>query len=206
MVIKSGKSIATVSIYDNQVQQVSSQFIPLGSELITAYSNPSTTAVVLPNGVTLTQGEVATISGTVIALAPAGTAMMVGTLVIPLKPVATPMITESVTIGSSVMSLSYLNSPSSGVILPNGDTLLPGSATTVSGTVISLAATPTAVIVGSTTVSLPSNTASVVTASGAVPAATISSSHAKQTGDADKLPLGIKRAIIMVLFVLYLIL
>ncbi|MCJ1482272.1 hypothetical protein MMC06_002435 [Schaereria dolodes] len=98
-------------------------------------------------------GPAATISGTIVSLAPAATALILGSSTINLTPIATlpenPL--AMITVGGSVITAN-----SNAAFVLGSRTLLPGGpAVTIAGTPISLAPSASLVIIGSSTIPLP---------------------------------------------------
>lgn len=93
-----------------------------------------------------------------------------------------------ISVGASVIPISYATGSASGIVLPNGGTLPPGSVTVYSGVTISLVPSETAIVVGGSTIPLAPVTAAAAPASILVGSSYIPITYATASGGGIVLP------------------
>ncbi|KAI9686695.1 MAG: hypothetical protein M1820_010572 [Bogoriella megaspora] len=124
-----------------------SQSLTIDDRIIPISFASNGAGIILPDGQTLAAGQSSNIDGVPVHLASGGSYIVEGSSTIPL---GTPLATQSITFGSSIVPVSLLPN-GEGIVLPNDLTIHPGQNTVVYGLAASLAPGDNAVVVNGTT-------------------------------------------------------
>jgi hypothetical protein len=140
--------------------------ITFGGSTITANpGNPGAAPTFVISGTTLAPGQVETIDGTVVSLAPSGSFIVIGGSTQTLS-TAVPVVTAppEIIIGGSTITANTGNSDGRPTFIVSGQTLVPGGIITVEGTTISLGPSGSFVVVNGATSTLANPAAAQITA------------------------------------------
>ncbi|KAL9091092.1 MAG: hypothetical protein Q9165_005019 [Trypethelium subeluteriae] len=161
VIVGSGSSASTVPIGGLSLGSSTPPPVNIGGQPVPISYVPSGSGIILPNGVTLSPGSVATYNGQSVSLAPSGSALVVGGSTVPLAAPAPTGAASAGTVSIGGQTVAYSKAPSgSGIVLGNGETIQPGAAPqTINGVPVSLASGGSALAVGSTTIPIGSSPA-----------------------------------------------
>lgn len=141
--------------------------IIIGGSAITANSgNPGAAPTFVISGTTLAPGQVRTIDGTIVSLAPSGSFIVIGGSTQMLPNAVAPTITAppEIVVGGSTFTAQLGNPDGAPTFVVSGQTLVPNQVITVDGTTISLGPSGSFVVVNGATSSIPNLAAAQITA------------------------------------------